>query len=153
MALGQGKVSGLVTDSQNEALPGVSVRVKNTTAGVITDVNGKYQITVANNAVLVFSFIGMVSKEVPLEGKSVINVVLESDVNTLNEVVFGYGTVKKKDMTGSVASMSGRELKNIPVANVAQAMTGRLSGVSVLTSDGSPDAEVVIRVRGGGSLT
>ena len=156
IAQGQGKVSGLVTDSNNEGLPGVSVRVKNTSQGVTTDVNGKYQITASGNAVLVFSFIGMVSKEIPVEGKSVIDVVLESDVQTLNEVVvvdFGYGTVKKTDMTGSVASMSGRDLKNIPVANVAQAMTGRLPGVSVLTSDGSPDAEVVIRVRGGGSLT
>jgi TonB-dependent starch-binding outer membrane protein SusC len=104
----------------------------------------------------VFSFIGMISKEVPVDGKSTVNVTLESDVQTLNEVVvvdFGYGTVKKTDMTGSVATMGARELKNIPVANAAQAMTGRMPGVSVLTSDGSPDAEVVIRVRGGGSIT
>lgn len=156
LAQGQIKVSGVITDSDNEVLPGVSVQVKGTTVGVISDADGKYQVTAPGNAVLVFSSIGMVSREVSVGGKSVVNVVLETDAKTLNEVVvvnYGYGTVKKTDMTGSVASMSGRELKNIPVANVAQALTGRLPGVSVLTSDGSPDAEVVIRVRGGGSIT
>src|SRR5690606_29792819 len=85
-----------------------------------------------------------------------INFTMEPDLTTLNEVVvvdYGYGTVKKTDMTGSVATLSGKDLERIPVSSAAQALTGRLPGVNVLTTDGSPDAEVVIRVRGGGSIT
>ena len=153
----QHKVSGIVSSvTDKEGLPGASVRVKGGTNGTTTDAKGAYTISAPNDAVLVFSFIGMITSEVPVNGKSKIDIVLEDDANKLEEVVvvdFGYGTVKKTDMTGSVATMSGRDLKNIPVANAAQAMTGRMPGVSVLTSDGSPDAEVVIRVRGGGSIT
>ncbi|REA61547.1 TonB-dependent receptor [Dyadobacter luteus] len=153
----QHKVSGIVSSvTDKEGLPGASVRVKGGTNGTTTDAKGAYTISATNDAVLVFSFIGMITSEVPVNGKSKIDIVLEDDANKLEEVVvvdFGYGTVKKTDMTGSVATMSGRDLKNIPVANAAQAMTGRMPGVSVLTSDGSPDAEVVIRVRGGGSIT
>lgn len=149
-------VRGVVKDASNETLPGVSVRVKGTTTGVTTDVDGTFSISAAKNATLILSFIGMQTLEVPVNGKTQLDIVLQQDENTLDEVVvvdYGYGTVKKTDMTGSVATMSARDLRTIPVANAAQAMTGRMPGVSVLTSDGSPDAEVVIRVRGGGSIT
>ena len=153
----QHRITGVVSSvADKDGLPGASVRVKGGTAGTTTDAKGAYSISAPSDAVLVFSFIGMLTSEVPVGGKSKIDVVMEDDANKLEEVVvvdYGYGTVKKTDMTGSVATMSGRDLRNIPVANAAQAMTGRMPGVSVLTSDGSPDAEVVIRVRGGGSIT
>ncbi|MEA5403968.1 TonB-dependent receptor [Arcicella sp. DC2W] len=150
-------VKGKVVDSETgETLPGVTVKVKGTTAGTTTDVSGKYSISVAKGATLVFSFIGMKTQEVSVDGRTEINVSLAPDNSMLEEVAVvsdGYGLVKKTDNTGSVASMSARDLKNIPITSAAQAMTGRMAGVSVVTTDGSPDADVVIRVRGGGSLT
>lgn len=151
------KVSGVVSSEEGEVLPGAYVLLKGTTVGTVTDIDGSYTLTISDaNGTLVFSMIGMVTQEIPVEGKTKIDVELKLDISQLEtvEVVdFGYGTVKRTDMTGSVASMSGRELAKIPVASAAQAITGRLPGVNVLTTDGSPDAEVVIRVRGGGSIT
>lgn len=152
----QSKVNGTVSSSDGEKLPGVSVVEKGTTKGVVTDANGVYSITVASQATLVFTFIGMEKQEVDVSGKKTVDVVLQSDINMLQEVTvvdYGYGTVRKTDLTGSVATLSGQDIKAIPISNAAQAMTGRLPGVNVLTTDGSPDAEVVIRVRGGGSVT
>nr|WP_321411095.1 TonB-dependent receptor [uncultured Carboxylicivirga sp.] len=151
------KVSGKVTDKGRQPLPGVTVLVKGTTdLGTITDMDGNYSLTVndAQTDVLVVSFIGMVTQEIPVQGKTTINVVLEDEFTQLDEVVaIGYGTVKKKDITGSVASVKGEDLQAIPVTSAAEAMTGRMSGVQVVTTEGSPDAEVTIRVRGGGSIT
>src|SRR5690606_25873348 len=94
------------------------------------------------------------TQEIPVDGKSSINVVLETSTTQLDEVVaIGYGTIKKRDLTGSVASVKGEELAAIPVASVEQAITGKLAGVQVLATEGSPDAEIKIRVRGGGSIT
>lgn len=155
-AYAQNQVSGKVTGSDGEGLPGVSVVVLGTTTGVSTDVSGNYKLSASSNGTLVFTFIGMEKQEISINGQSVINVEMKDDANVLNEVVvvdYGYGTVKKTDMTGSVASISGRELSKIPLTSAAQAITGRLPGVNVLTTDGSPDAEVVIRIRGGGSIT
>ena len=152
----QNRVSGVVTDPDGESLPGVSVLVQGTTVGVSTDANGKYDISVPASGTLSFTFIGMVKQSIPVNGQSTINVVLQPDENVLDAVVvvdYGYGTIKKTDMTGAVASMSGKEISKIPITSAAQAMTGRLPGVNVLTTDGSPDADVVIRVRGGGSIT
>ncbi|WP_235934548.1 TonB-dependent receptor [Sunxiuqinia indica] len=147
------EVSGVVSDSQGP-LPGVTVVVKGTTQGTVTDLDGKYTISnLPDNAVLVFSFVGMKPKEVPAR-KSTINVTMEESSIGLDEVVaVGYGTVKRGNLTGSISSMSGEDLQKIPIANAAEAIKGRLPGVNVLTVDGSPDAEVVIRVRGGGSVT
>ncbi len=150
-------ISGTVTSEEGEVLPGATVLLKGTATGAVTDIDGSYSITVNDpNGILVYSMIGMITQEVPIAGKNTIDVELNLDISQLEvvEVVdFGYGTVKRTDMTGSVASMSGRELAKIPVASAAQAITGRLPGVNVLTTDGSPDADVVIRVRGGGSIT
>lgn len=157
LALAQTTVTGQVTDAETgEGLPGVSVVVKGTTNGTITDLDGNYTISVDATAVLSFSFIGYTTQEVPVGGQKSLNVSLDVDVQSLEEVVivdYGYGSVKKTDNTGAVATISGSDLKKIPVASTAQALTGRLPGVNILTTDGSPDAEVVIRVRGGGSLT
>ena len=150
-------VKGKVVDAEtSEPLPGVTVKIKGSPKGTTTDGKGNYSINVPKGATLIFSFVGMKSQEIAVDGKTEVNVSLASDNSVLEEVSVvsdGYGVVKKTDMTGSVASMSSRDLKNIPITSAAQAMTGRLAGVSVQTTDGSPDADVVIRVRGGGSIT
>jgi len=150
------KVTGVVVDDSNVPLPGVTVVVKGTTNGVITNNDGNYSISTsdANKDVLLFSFIGFETKEVKINGSKVINVQLKTSVLQIEEVVaIGYGTVKKRDVTGSVASVSGKQIAEIPVANVAQALQGRLPGVSVNSQDGRPDASISIRVRGGGSIS
>lgn len=153
-AYAQRAISGKVVSSDDEPLIGVNVQVKNTSTGTVTDVDGSYEIRASSNDTLVFSYIGFAPQEIRVGDKTVINVTLTTDANLLDEVVVvGYGTVKKSDLTGSVASLSGTQISKIPITSAAQAITGRLPGVNVLTTDGSPDAEVVIRVRGGGSIT
>ena len=145
--------TGLIKDKTGEPMIGVNVLVKGTTNGTITDFDGKFSIPdVPGGATLVVSYIGYLSKEVKA-GKDLI-IVLEEDNKTLDEVVvIGYGTVKRRDLTGSVASVSGDKLAANPVANVAQALQGALPGVSVTSQDGRPGAGMSIRVRGGGSIT
>lgn len=148
-------LEGTVRDAAGLSLPGVNVLEKGTKNGVSTDFDGRYKIKLTNpKAVLSFSFIGFKTVDVPASGKTKVDAVLEEDSHALNEVVVvGYGTVKKSDLTGAVASISGNELKKIPVSNVAEALTGRIAGVQVTSTEGSPDADIKIRVRGGGSLT
>lgn len=145
--------TGLVKDKTGEPMIGVNVLVKGTTNGTITDFDGKFSIPdVPSGATLVVSYIGYLSKEVKA-GKDLV-IVLEEDNKTLDEVVvIGYGTVKRRDLTGSVASVTGDKLAANPVANVAQALQGALPGVSVTSQDGRPGAGMSIRVRGGGSIT
>ena len=103
---------------------------------------------------MIFIHLRNFSKEVSVAGKESIDVKLEDDNTTLNDVVvIGYGTVRKKDLTGSVSSISDKQIANIPVSNVSEAMTGKMAGVNITTTEGSPDADVKIRVRGGGSLS
>ena len=159
MTFGQSMIqtSGKVVDGDtNEPIIGCNVLVQNADKGTITDVDGSYSLSVPNNAVLVFSYLGYKTIEIPVNGSSTIDVTLSPNSELLDEIVvvdFGYGAVKKSDLTGSVASIGAKELSKIPIVDVAQAMTGRLPGVNVVTTDGSPGAEVLIRVRGGGSIT
>ena len=148
-------VKGKVTEAETgQSIPGANVILKGTTTGIITDNNGNFSLTVPANGTLVFTFIGFRSIEVPVAGKKEINVSLTAESIGLEEVVaIGYGTVKKKDITGSVASVKGDDLQAIPVASAAEALTGKLAGVQVTSTEGSPDAEMRIRVRGGGSIT
>ncbi|MGQ1947924.1 SusC/RagA family TonB-linked outer membrane protein [Geofilum sp. OHC36d9] len=149
-------VSGRITDTDGEPLPGVNIIIRGTTNGTVSDFDGNYSLEVSNapGAVLTFRFIGFKEKEVAVGTQSTINVSLESSSIGLEEVVaIGYGTVKKRDITGSVASVSGEALQAIPVASAAEAITGKLAGVQITTTEGSPDAEMKIRVRGGGSIT
>ncbi|MBO5079276.1 MAG: TonB-dependent receptor [Bacteroidaceae bacterium] len=145
--------TGVVKDKAGEPMIGVNVLVKGTTNGTITDFDGNFTISdVPSNATLVVSYIGYLTKEVKA-GQNLI-VVLEEDNKTLDEVVvIGYGTVKRRDLTGAVASVTGEKLAANPVANVAQALQGQLPGVSVVAQDGRPGAGMSIRVRGGGSIT
>jgi TonB-linked SusC/RagA family outer membrane protein len=150
------KVSGTLTDAgTGEAMPGVNIQVKGTSIGAITDATGKYSLNVTDpNAILVFSFLGYGTKEVPVAGKSIISLTLEAAVTGLEEVVvIGYGTVQKKDLTGSVGQMQANSLKDIPVARVDQALTGKLAGVQVLTTNAKPGASPTIRIRGIGSIS
>ena len=142
-----------VKDSSGEAVIGASIIEKGTKNGGVTDFDGNFTLKSTGKPIVV-SYIGMKSKTVDVKGKSSVSVVLEDDNTTLNElVVIGYGAVRKKDLTGSVATVSGQDLVKVPVPNVSEALTGKMAGVHVMTTDGSPDAEILIRVRGGGSIT
>ncbi|SHE81914.1 TonB-linked outer membrane protein, SusC/RagA family [Mariniphaga anaerophila] len=154
---GQGLIiKGIVTSEQGETLPGVNVVVQGTTSGTVTGIDGNYSLNVPNPAedVLMFSFIGFETQYIQVAGKTNIDVVMETSYNELDEVIaIGYGTVRKRDLTGSVASADVAELAKAPVSNLAEALNGRVSGVQVQTTEGAPGAEVKIRVRGGGSIT
>lgn len=150
----QKTVSGNVTDSSGIGLPGVSVVVKGTTTGVITDSEGKYSLSsVPANATLQFSFVGMKTQEIAVGNKSLINVTLEEETIGLEEVVaVGYGTVKKSDLTGSVSSVSSKELVKANNVNIQSAIQGRATGVMVSSNSGAPGSEATIRVRGIGTV-
>jgi TonB-linked SusC/RagA family outer membrane protein len=154
-ALAQDKtVTGSVKDADGLLMPGVSVFQKGTTNGTTTDANGKFTLSVQPGATLVFTFVGMTPLEVAVANQTTFDVVLTADVSQLEEVVvIGYGTMKKSDLTGSVVSIAGDDIRKIPVSSVAESLTGRMAGVQVSSSEGSPDAEIKIRVRGGGSIT
>ena len=147
-------VSGTVTDPTGETIISASVVVKGTTIGTVTDFDGNYTLDVPDDAkVLVFSYIGMQTQELTITG-DVMNVVLRENSEVLDEVVVtGYGTTKKRDLVTAVSSVGADQLKDIPVASASEALQGKLAGVSVVTTEGSPDADVKIRIRGGTSLT
>jgi TonB-linked SusC/RagA family outer membrane protein len=151
----QQQITGTVTNSDGSPLPGVTVVVKGSTHGTITDVDGNYSLAkVEADDVLVFSFIGMENQEINVEGNNQIDVTLEQGTIGIDEVVaIGYGTMKKRDITGSVASVSGEDIAAVPVNDAAQALKGKLPGVNVISQDGRPDADISIRVRGGGSIS
>ncbi|WP_041823523.1 SusC/RagA family TonB-linked outer membrane protein [Leadbetterella byssophila] len=154
-SIAQTRITGTVSSSDGETLPGVTVRVKNGTAATVTNVEGQYEISAPRDATLIFSFLGMKTQEIALNGRNILHVILENDENTLEEVVvsIGYGSVRKKDLTGAVSSIGSDKLSAIPVASPMEAIAGRLAGVQISTTEGSPDAEMRIRVRGGGSIT
>lgn len=149
-------IKGNVTDNTGEPIIGASVvEDGNANNGGVTDIDGNFTVTLKGNSKkLKISYVGMKPQVVNVSGKSVINVKLEDDATSLNDVVvIGYGSVKKKDLTGSVATVNSETLAAVPVASASEALTGKLAGVQVTTSEGSPDADVKIRVRGGGSIT
>ncbi len=148
-------ITGTITDLSNgESLPGVNILVKGTTIGTITDADGNYRLTAPDNAeTLVFSSVGYNSEELSINGRSVINLELTPDVQSLSEVVVvGYGSVKKSDLTGSVASVTPEELTALPTINAVQGLTGRAAGVQVIQNSGAPGGNISVRIRGGNSL-
>lgn len=147
-------VSGRVTGSNDSSpLPGVSILVKGTNAGTTTDGEGTFKLTVPTNAVLVFSFVGYTPKEVIVENQTALNISLELDNRQLSEVVVvGYGTVKKSDLTGSLASVKAKEINAFPATNVLQALSGRAPGVQVIQNTGAPGGAVSVRIRGTNSV-
>jgi TonB-dependent starch-binding outer membrane protein SusC len=147
-------VSGRVTSENNEELPGVSVVLKGTTTGTTTDANGRYKISVPDdNTILIFSFIGYIPEEVPLNGRTTLDVSLMPDIQSLSEVVVvGYGEVKKSDLTGSVSSIKSKDIDAYPTNNVMQALGGRAAGVQISQNNGAPGSAISVRVRGTNSV-
>lgn len=149
MAMAQSAVKGKVTDNTGLPLPGVSVKVKGTLTGTVTDINGNYSLRAPSNATLNFSFIGFASQDIATGGRSVINVTLTESANNLNEVVVvGYGTQRKAVVTGAVSQVGPADLKDQQVTRIDQALQGRTSGVSVVQSSGAPGSAPTIRIRG-----
>ena len=147
-------VKGKVTNTQGESLPGVTIIVKGTTNGTVTDFDGNFWIdNVPNEAALVFSFMGMKTQEVPVLGKTSFNVVLQDETIGLEEVIaVGYGTMKKLDVSGSIVSADAEVLKEVPSASATQALQGRLPGIEILQTSTRPGAAMQIRIRGERSL-
>lgn len=148
-------ISGMVKDKNNQPLPGVSIRLKGTTVAVVTDINGKYRISAANSgSILVFSYIGFRESELIVGNRKEINIVMEDDQQTLNEVaVVGYGTVKRKDLTGAVGKADINDMVKAPVASFEDALAGRIAGVQVSSNQGQPGSANEIVIRGANSVT
>ncbi|WP_106528368.1 TonB-dependent receptor [Chitinophaga niastensis] len=147
-------ITGHVADEKGNPLPGVSVHVKGSTAAAITDKDGRFILKNADSrAVLLITSVGFESQTILLDGKVKIEVVLKTKVDELEQyVVVGYGSTKRKDLTGSVASVNVEEVKNVPFASIDQALAGKAAGVQVVQADGSPGGVAKIRIRGGTSL-
>jgi TonB-dependent starch-binding outer membrane protein SusC len=154
-ATAQSKViSGTITDVQGSPMPGVNVVIKGTTTGATTNINGVYTLEATDDAVLVVSFIGFKTQEIRVGNLTKIDLKLEEDVATLEEiVVVGYGTQKKSDLTGAVGQVSEDKLKNSVVTNIDQALQGRIAGVQITNNSGAPGGAVSIRIRGNSSIT
>lgn len=143
-------ITGKITGSDNGLpLPGVTVKIKGSTQAAGSKADGTYSITAGNNETLVFSFVGFLNQEVAINGRSVINVSLVSDNKTLTEVVVvGYGTTKRKDLTGAISSINADQVGKVPVTSVDQALQGRAAGVQVTNNDGAPGSSVSVLIRG-----
>jgi TonB-linked SusC/RagA family outer membrane protein len=145
-------INGKVSDKNGQGIPGVSVIIKGTNRGTTTNASGEYSLNAANNAMLVFSFVGYTSQEVLVSNRSQINITMLDDVKALSEVVVvGYGTQKRASVTGAISSVSAQEVTQLPVPSVEQAIQGRVPGVTV-TANGSPGETPIVRIRGIGSI-
>lgn len=150
----QSTLQGHILDDQNNPIQGASVQVKGKQASAQTDATGKFEIAAQTGDVLQISYVGFESREYTVASTANIRIQLTSDEQNLDEVVvIGYGTSRKKDLTGAVGSIKGTEIQQIPVTTAAQAITGKIAGVNVVTQSGAPGAGVNILVRGGTSIT
>ena len=150
------QLTGVVTDNNGEPLFGAVAALKGKTAATTTSVRGEYALQGVDlrRDTLVFTYVGMKKLEVPVAGRTKVDVRLEVMNTAINEVVvIGYGTMRRADLTGAVSSVSSEEIVRTPVNNIAEAISGKLAGVQVLTTDGAPDAEVSMYVRGRNSIT
>ncbi|WP_339880510.1 TonB-dependent receptor [uncultured Algoriphagus sp.] len=146
-------VTGKVLDETGLPLPGATVSVAGTTSGTVTDIDGKFSITVPDNAELIFSYIGYEPQRVSVGSQTVINVTLRPDATALDEVVvIGYGTTKRSDLTGSVGSVDAEALRERPASSLNQALAGRVSGVQVNNNSGRPGGRTTVRIRGFSSI-
>ena len=147
------EISGTVVDQQGEAIPGVTVSVEGSTIGTVTDINGKYSISVPDGSTMIFSFIGFNTQRVQVGTQNIIDVTLSEEMSSLEEfVVVGSGTVRKSDITGAVASVSNDKINEFASANVMQAIAGRASGIQVKQNNGRPGAPISVRIRGTNSI-
>ena len=150
------RISGRVTSAQDgQPIPGVNIVVKGTTNGVSTDANGNYSIAIPNqNAVLLLTSIGLVTQEVTVGNRTIVNVQMQESINELSQVVVtGYNTTQRKDITGSIASISPDKFKDIPVTSLDQALQGQAAGVQVTQSSGTPGGGLTVRIRGATSIS
>ena len=146
-------VTGKVTDKTGEPLIGVTVTEKGTSNGVASDVDGSYSLTVPRDATLDFSYVGYLPQSVSVQGKSLINVVLQEDTKALSEVVvIGYGTQRREAVTGSVASIGGNAMRDVPAGNITNALQGRVAGVQMSQTSTKPGSTMQIRIRGTRSI-
>jgi len=147
-------VTGKVTDAADgSSIPGVTIAVKTTTVGTVTDIDGKYSIKVQTGAVLVYSFVGYISQEVTITSQQTVDIVLSASVTSLGEVVvIGYGQVKKGDATGAVATVGREDFNQGMISSPQQLVIGKIPGVTVTTINGAPGGDAVIRIRGGSSI-
>ncbi|MCG8310778.1 MAG: TonB-dependent receptor [Cytophagales bacterium] len=150
-----GTITGKVTSLENsDGLPGVSILVKGTSTGVITDINGDYSIEASSSDILVFSYVGYVTEEVEIGSKSVIDLSMTPDITSLEEIiVVGYGTMKKSDLTGAVSQVTAEDFEKQPLVRTEDALKGRAAGVVVSNNTGTPGGDIKIRVRGANSIT
>ncbi|TZF83092.1 TonB-dependent receptor [Pedobacter sp. BS3] len=149
------KVTGTVTDSKGEPLPGVSIKVKGTPAGTSTNANGKYTITVPDaKSVLTFTYVGFVTKEESVGSRTVINIKLSENVSDLDEVVVtGYGSaVRKRDLTGAIASVSSKDIQERQPVTLYDALQGQVAGALVMNDNGDPTGEGTIQIRGASTI-
>ena len=147
-------VKGIVKDNLGESVIGANVTEKGTTNGMITDLDGNFSLTVQKNATLVISYIGYVTQEIAIKGNTNLNIILKEDSKALEEVVvIGYGTAKKSDVTGSIASVGGDKLQEMPSTNITYALQNRVAGVDMTQTSSQPGATMQIRIRGTRSLT
>lgn len=157
-AYAQGRlVSGKVlSGTDNQPIPGVSVVVKGTSTGVVTDVNGGFSLRVPDGSnTLVFAYVGFKSREVDISGgQTSLDITLEEDVRSLEEViVVGYSTIQKRELTGAVSSVKGDVIENLPMQSFDRALQGRAAGVQILSANGVPGGAVNVRIRGTGSIS
>ncbi len=146
-------VKGVVKDANGEPIIGASVLQKGTTNGIITDLDGNFTLNIPQNGTIIVSYVGYVSQEISVNGKTSLTVVLKEDTELLEEVVvIGYGTAKKSDVTGSIASMRGEELRAVQTGNISSALQGRVAGVEMQQTSSKPGANMQIRIRGVRSL-
>jgi len=147
-------VTGKVTDNEGDGLMGVSITEKGTTNGIASDGEGGYSLTVSRDAILEFSYLGFATQSIPVQGRTLINVILQEDTKALEEVVvIGYGSQRRKDVTGAVAQLTEQSLREVPATNIAQSMQGKLPGVSISQTTNRPGGDSQIRIRGSRSLS
>lgn len=147
-------VRGNVKDETGEGVIGATVVEQGTKNGTVTDVDGNFTISLTGKSKkLILTYVGMEDLTVDVKKDSVISVVMKNNATLDDVVVIGYQTVRKRDLTGAVANINSKQLKDIPVTSASEALTGKMAGVNVVTTEGSPDADIKIRVRGGGSLS
>ena len=149
----QARITGTVTDATGLPMPGVGIKVKGTSTTSVTDTDGKYVVNAGGNITLVFSYVGYETQEVPANGRATINITMAESQAELSEVVvIGYGTVRRKDLTGSVASVKGADIKSQGVSDVTRSLQGKMPGVTIESAGGDPGAGTRILIRGVGSL-
>ena len=148
------KAIGKVVDDAGEPIIGATVREQGTTNGAVTGIDGSFSLDVTDNANLEISYIGYETRKVKAQQGKKLDITLREDANVLDEiVVLGYGNIRRSDVTGSIASVSSESISKVASASVADALAGKMAGVQITTTDGALDAEISVRVRGGGSIT